>query len=238
MLARRNAFSMLMRWVIRLVSSAIGLGALLGVAYAVHGFASKDPLRARFREGVEASGAVRAELGRDCNLRVEPVAGSDDGVAVTVEFPDPPVDGDARRELVRNTNIVVRRFVHQVRDLKVVFDLPEVIPSWDGGVAAAGTPQPIGVRPPPPPILDAGTPKLAAPKGKTGMVTLVTFPEANVFRGARKLGRTPLFNAELPVGTHLLTLVGDDGEKHRLSVPVRPGKNAPLKMNLAELPAP
>ena len=74
------------------------------------------------------------------------------------------------------------------------------------------------------------------PKVKTGTVTLVTFPDADVFRGKEELGRTPLFNAELPVGTHLLMLVGADGAHHRLSMPVKLGKNKPLKMNLADLP--
>jgi hypothetical protein len=71
-----------------------------------------------------------------------------------------------------------------------------------------------------------------------GSVTLVTFPEAEVFRGRQSLGRTPLFDLQLPLGTHMLTLVGMDGVKHVLSVPVaHEGKNAAIKVKLDELPA-
>ena len=68
-------------------------------------------------------------------------------------------------------------------------------------------------------------------------MTLVTFPDSTVFDGKNSLGTTPLFNVELSAGTHLLTLVGPDGLKHRLSLPVKQGKNAPLKLELADLPA-
>lgn len=237
-----------MRWVVRTVASVVGLCALLGVGYLVHTFAGRDTVRERFREGVEASAAIRQELGRDCNLRVDASPVNEEQVVVVVRYPDPPADPMARKELVRNTNIVVRRFVHHVRELEVLFeDQAEVIPSWDGGVALAGAPVPIGMEapvpgrlaPPPAAVVDAGVaPKVAAVKAKAvGQVTIVTFPEANVFRGKEKLGRTPLFNAELPVGTHMLTLIGDDGAPRRLSVPVKVGKNKPMKMNLADLPA-
>jgi len=224
----------------------VGLAALLGVGWLVHRYGMKDPVRERFKEGIAASGAVRQELGKDCNLTVDVAPQNEEQVVVTVRFSDPPQDMNTRRELVRSVNIIVRRFVHSVRELKVVWDdTPEVIPSWDGGVAVAGTPEPIGVRvkppgtiapdTPPPAVVDAGTPQKVA-KTKMGSVTLVTFPDADVFRGAAKLGRTPLFNAELPVGTHMLTLVGADGAHHRLSLPVKAGKNKPLKVKLDELP--
>jgi serine/threonine-protein kinase len=75
------------------------------------------------------------------------------------------------------------------------------------------------------------------PPARTGTVTIITFPDATVFRGKTQIGQTPLFNAALPVGTQLLTLVGADGVKHVLSVPVRDGKNSPIKVKLDELPA-
>ena len=244
---------MLMRWAIRAIASAVGLVALLGAAYALKAFALKDPARERFKEGVAASAAIRQELGRDCSLTVDLVPGSDELVMVTVKYDEPPPDRALRKELVRNTNIVVRRFVHHIKALEIRFrDEEEPIPSWDGGVAVAGTPEPAGVNAPKPPPSTpeparigvapveppGGGTKKAAPKpAKTGTVTLVTFPEADVFKGKEKLGHTPMFNAELPVGTHLLTLVGGDGARHRLSLPVKQGKNAPLKMNLADLPA-
>lgn len=246
----------MMRWGIRVVASIVGTLALLGVAYAVNKYARHDPVREMFREGVDASRAIREQLGRDCNLRVERASGTEDQVVVRVSYPDPPTQAAEQRELIRNTNMVVRRIVHRVQEVKVLFeDEPAPIPSWDGGVAVAGAPVPVGVDIPPAipgtpqparigvaPIAapDAGAPAGPKPAGrastKSGTVTLVTFPEADVFRGKEKLGRTPMFNAELPAGTHLLTLVGDDGARHRLSLPVKQGKNKPLKMNLADLP--
>jgi serine/threonine-protein kinase len=81
---------------------------------------------------------------------------------------------------------------------------------------------------------------LPAPKPKAptrmGQVTLVTFPNAKVYRGKVEIGTTPLFNADLPLGTHLLTLVGPDNVKHVLSVRVADGKNTAMKVNLDELP--
>jgi eukaryotic-like serine/threonine-protein kinase len=78
--------------------------------------------------------------------------------------------------------------------------------------------------------------KPARPSGRTGQITLVTFPNAKVFRGKAELGTTPLFNAELPLGTHLLTLVGPDNQRHVLSVRIADGKNTPIKVKLDELP--
>jgi serine/threonine-protein kinase len=40
----------------------------------------------------------------------------------------------------------------------------------------------------------------------------------------------------LPVGTHLVTVVGPDGVKRKLSLPVQPGKNKPMKLRVDELP--
>ncbi len=245
---------MMARWLVRVVASIVGVAALAAVAFLVHRYALKDARREMFRDGIAASAAIRQETGRDTNVRVDLAPGSDEQVIVTVQFPDPPADPATRRELIRNVNILARRHVHHVKSVQVLFDdNPEVLPSWDGGVAVAGTPEPIGVnippaipsnapvpQPPAPPAAaaaDAGTTAKAPTKPKTGTVTLVTFPEADVFRGNQKVGRTPLFNAELPVGTHLLTLVGDDGKRRRLSVPVKVGKNKPLKMNLTDLPA-
>ncbi|MFL5321113.1 MAG: hypothetical protein ACJ790_15745 [Myxococcaceae bacterium] len=41
-----------------------------------------------------------------------------------------------------------------------------------------------------------------------GALTLVTMPEAEVFRNGTSLGKTPLFRLPMPVGVHLLKLKG------------------------------
>jgi eukaryotic-like serine/threonine-protein kinase len=70
-----------------------------------------------------------------------------------------------------------------------------------------------------------------------GRLTLVTHPASAVYVGERWLGATPLFKAELPAGTHLLTLVGPDGKVRRLSAPVRAGATTAFRLELADLPA-
>lgn len=74
------------------------------------------------------------------------------------------------------------------------------------------------------------------PAGRSGTVTLAILPEAMVFRNQQLLGKTPLFNLSLPAGTHLLTLIGDDKVKRRLSVQVIAGKNSPVRLKLTEIP--
>jgi eukaryotic-like serine/threonine-protein kinase len=89
----------------------------------------------------------------------------------------------------------------------------------------------------PPDKQDKPDDKKRPPAARTGQITIVTFPAAKVFRGKTELGSTPLFNAELPYGTHLLTLVGPDGAKHVLSVRIADAKNTPIKVKLDELPS-
>jgi hypothetical protein len=232
---------------VKIVAGFAGLVALGLVGYLMHKYGLGNPKRDRFRDGINASSQLRTGLGLDCNLTVDVVPDTDEQVLVTVVYPKPPTDPGLIRDLMRNTNQIVRRNVHNVRDVKVVLGVErEVLPSWDGGVAVAGAPVPVGVKPPAPdapPKNDAPAPapapakKPAKPNGPSGTVTLVTFPNATVLEGKNSLGTTPLFNLELSTGTHLLTLIGDDGLKHRLSLPVKQGKNAPLKLELADLPA-
>ncbi len=69
-----------------------------------------------------------------------------------------------------------------------------------------------------------------------GTLTLITVPEATVLRGAKEVGKTPLFNAALPQGTHLLRLKGADGTVRLLSAPIRAGENTAFRVELADLP--
>ncbi len=73
------------------------------------------------------------------------------------------------------------------------------------------------------------------PRGQ-GEVTLALLPEATVMKGKQELGRGSMVTVSLPAGTHLLTVVGPDGQKRKLSLPVSPGKNKPLKFYVSELP--
>jgi serine/threonine-protein kinase len=69
-----------------------------------------------------------------------------------------------------------------------------------------------------------------------GTLTLIVQPEAEVFRGGRSLGKTPLFSKPLPVGTHRLRIVGADGKRRVLSVPIHAGKTAAFRLELESIP--
>jgi serine/threonine-protein kinase len=69
-----------------------------------------------------------------------------------------------------------------------------------------------------------------------GKMTLIIHPEAEVLLGKRSLGKTPLFNTPLPVGTHLLRIVGPDGKRRQLSVPIKKGETTKLRFGLEDIP--
>jgi serine/threonine protein kinase len=69
-----------------------------------------------------------------------------------------------------------------------------------------------------------------------GKMTLIIHPEAEVMFGKKPLGKTPLFNTPLPVGTHLLRIVGADGKKRKLSVPIKKGETTMLRLGLNDIP--
>ncbi|MDP3506085.1 MAG: protein kinase [Myxococcales bacterium] len=71
----------------------------------------------------------------------------------------------------------------------------------------------------------------------SGEVFLVLLPDgATVFKGKEKLGEGPVVPFSLPSGTHMLTIVGPDGIKRRLSVQASSAKKLSLKLNVPELP--
>ena len=103
------------------------------------------------------------------------------------------------------------------------------------------TPPTTDVDPPQRPVdpkVDAKTPDPKTPVKPRGQgeVTLVLLPEATVLKGKQELGRGMMMTFSLPVGTHLVTVVGPDGVKRKLSLPVQLGKNKPLKLRVDELP--
>jgi hypothetical protein len=69
-----------------------------------------------------------------------------------------------------------------------------------------------------------------------GEVTLALIPEASVLKGGTRLGQGTWVTFSLPVGTHLVTIRGDDGVKRRLSLQVAAGKNKPQRYRLDDLP--
>ncbi|MFO0595140.1 MAG: serine/threonine-protein kinase [Myxococcaceae bacterium] len=77
------------------------------------------------------------------------------------------------------------------------------------------------------------TPKAAKEQGE---ITLALFPEATVSKGSQRLGQGSLISFSLPVGTHLVTIRGDDGVKRKLSLQISAGKNKPQRYRLEDLP--
>ena len=69
-----------------------------------------------------------------------------------------------------------------------------------------------------------------------GEVVLVLFPEARVFLGPQFLGEGNVVPFTLPVGTHLVTVQGSDGQKRKLSLKVAAGKNKAQRFRLEDLP--
>jgi hypothetical protein len=223
----------------------VGLLLMISVIVGTRFMLSKDPGRQRVTGAIYATEQLRAQLGRDAHIKVRELEddGTDDNLELTVQYPA-NTPAPERKELYAGTNIVVRRHMPHVRTVKVVFgdeSPPDLPGALDDGGTAVRDPSPAPPSPAPAaPAAQTGKkpPAAAAPvkKGPTGTLTLVTFPEAKVLKGGTALGTTPLFNVDLPPGTHLLTLVGSDGSKHALSVMVKAGKNTPLKVNLADVP--
>jgi serine/threonine-protein kinase len=124
---------------------------------------------------------------------------------------------------------------------------PRVIgeaPPPDVGLPGTDLPDTPGTgKEPAPPVTPKGNDPAPEPKRpppavsvKVGDVTLMLPDGATVLRGRQELGRGTIVNFTLPVGTHLLTVRGEDGVRRALSLPVSVGKNRPVKYNLADLP--
>ncbi|MBL8915088.1 MAG: serine/threonine protein kinase [Archangium sp.] len=74
------------------------------------------------------------------------------------------------------------------------------------------------------------------PPRQQGEVTLALIPEATVSKGSTRLGQGTFVTFSLPVGTHLVTIKGEDGVKRKLSLQVGAGKNKPQRYRLDDLP--
>lgn len=74
------------------------------------------------------------------------------------------------------------------------------------------------------------------PARRMGALTLVTIPEADVLLKGKRVGRTPLFKLALAPGNHRLELVGTDGTRRVLQVPIQQNQTTALKLRLDEVP--
>ncbi len=117
------------------------------------------------------------------------------------------------------------------------------VPGAESNEPAAEAPasaSPIALPPPstkePDSVKTAGAGRSEAKVKAQGEVSLALLPEATVFRGAQQLGTGSWVTFSLPIGTHLLTVIGRDGLKRLLSLPVLAGKNKTLKLRVDELP--
>jgi serine/threonine protein kinase len=188
--------------------SDVQLATLRGKAEALGGPVPATTVRAPPTEATARPYAWVAPLGVLCIIGIAAF------MLYRVAFGDPPQ---------KNVPVYEQPVPIPHADLPPPVDLP-------GNAANPANPAP------PTPVPPKDDPKNHPPPVRTGQITVVTFPNATVFRGKQELGKTPLFNVQLPLGTHMLTLVGADGIKHVLSVPVRDGKNSPIKVNLDDLP--
>ncbi|MCA3014767.1 MAG: serine/threonine protein kinase, partial [Myxococcaceae bacterium] len=111
-----------------------------------------------------------------------------------------------------------------------------------GGSEPLTVPAPVELEPPgsDAPLAPVAEPRRVprvAAAAATGEVTLALLPEATVFLGKEELARGSFVSFKLPPGTHLLTILGSDGVKRRLSLPVANGKNPARRFKLDDLPA-
>ena len=79
-------------------------------------------------------------------------------------------------------------------------------------------------------------PTVKPPVREKGEVTLVIPSGATIWKGKTKLAEGSMMSFSLPVGTHLLTVLGDDGVRRKLSLQVPPGKSKAQRFRLDDIP--
>ena len=110
-------------------------------------------------------------------------------------------------------------------------------PSGGAGSEPIALPPPTKTTPEPKSGEPRVRPKTPPPATGSGDVFLALLPDgATVFKGKEQLGAGPVVSFSLPSGTHMLTIVGPDGIKRRLSVQASSAKKVTLKLNVPELP--
>ncbi|MFP2926237.1 serine/threonine protein kinase [Pyxidicoccus sp. 3LG] len=105
----------------------------------------------------------------------------------------------------------------------------------DAGVAQQATAEPQGARDDKTGDGKSERTPAAVARAK-GKLTLVVTPDADVYSGKKKLGRTPMLGKEMPVGEHRLIIIGPDGKRRRLSVPIKQGETARVRLALTAIP--
>ncbi|MGV3624532.1 MAG: serine/threonine protein kinase [Archangium sp.] len=95
------------------------------------------------------------------------------------------------------------------------------------------TPTPNVNDPPPDKKVD---PTVRPPVREKGEITLVIPSGAVITKGKQKLAEGSMMSFTLPVGTHLLTVTGDDGVRRKLSLQVPPGKSKAQRFRLEDIP--
>jgi serine/threonine-protein kinase len=116
---------------------------------------------------------------------------------------------------------------------------PSAIPGLESLPPKEPQKDPVKPRDPqPPPKKDpkTGQPHPVANKGGTGEVTLVLLPHATVSAQGHVVGSGSVVSFSLPAGEYEVLIVGDDGVKRHLTLPVVAGKNKPLKLQVSEIP--
>lgn len=110
-------------------------------------------------------------------------------------------------------------------------------PSGGAGSEPIALPPSTKPTPDPKPGEPRVRPKTTPPATGSGDVFLALLPDgATVFKGKEQLGAGAVVSFSLPSGTHMLTIVGPDGIKRRLSVQASSVKKLSLKLNVPELP--
>jgi hypothetical protein len=100
---------------------------------------------------------------------------------------------------------------------------------------------PVEEKPLPTPVVNTPvqtpTPPQNNAKKEKGEVTLALIPEATVTtRAGQKLAEGTLVTFSLPIGTHLVTVIGPDRVKRSLSLRVGAGKNKAQRFRVDDLP--
>ena len=137
----------MLRWVGRIAGTFFALAAIIGIFIAAHyHFNLQDPGRERVNETIAATGQLRFLLRRDAHIKVRELEddGTDDNLELIVSYSASTPQAE-RKDLYASTNIIVRRQMPHVREVKVVFgEEPSPVAPFFGAAGAGLLPGPAG----------------------------------------------------------------------------------------------